>query len=256
MISKKSIISQIIIALLVGLATTLAAFQIPQPTNWVNDFASVLSPQTESRINQQALEFKQKTEVEFAIATFSTIEDWDENTAATKVYETWKIGSKRDEGVLILLAVKERRIKIETGYGAEPYVTDAFSGDVYRDMKGLLPKGSERWDDAMSLAADLILGRIAKEKGVTLSGVPEYSEAIHQPRSIAGVITLIVIFVVLMIVTKGKILEVLLWAIILNGRGGGGGFGGGSRGGGSGGFGGFGGFGGGRSGGGGAGGGF
>ncbi|MDD2331720.1 MAG: hypothetical protein PHI68_03595, partial [Candidatus Cloacimonetes bacterium] len=82
----------------------------------------------------------------------------------------------------------------------------------------------------------------------------EYSETSEESRSVIGWIFIFLVFVILMIVTKGRILEVLLWAMILSGRGGGGGFGGGNRGGG--GFGGFGGFGGGRSGGGGAGGGF
>lgn len=240
--------------LFISFAMTLSAFTIPKPTNWVNDFAGVLSPDTEAKINFQALELKQKTDVEFAIATFTSIEDWDVNTAATKVYENWKIGSKRDEGILVLLAVKERKIKIETGYGAEPYITDAFAGRVFRKMQDLLREGAERWDEALSMAADDILGRIAKEKGIVLSGVPEYSETSEESRSVIGWIFIFLVFVILMIVTKGRILEVLLWAMILSGRGGGGGFGGGNRGGG--GFGGFGGFGGGRSGGGGAGGGF
>jgi len=239
------------------LVVSLFSFNIPQPINWVSDYTGLISEQTKTRLNQAATELKQKTGVEIGIAIFPSIGDWDENYAALKVFETWKIGSKNDEGVLILIAVKERRIKIETGYGAEPYITDAFSGNVYRAMKELLPKGQERWDEAVSTASNLILGRIAKEKNITLTGVPEYQEQSAPVKNIMGVLILIVVFIFLMIVTKGKILEVLIWALILSGRGGGGGFGGmggGSNGGG--GFGGFGGFGGGRSGGGGAGGGF
>ncbi|MDZ4121166.1 MAG: hypothetical protein U1C33_02000, partial [Candidatus Cloacimonadaceae bacterium] len=108
-------------------------------------------------------------------------------------------------------------------------------------------------------ASLMILHRVATEKGVQLTGVPSYRGRVFdegEGSAIPGII-IVVIFIFLVIVTKGRILEVLLWMFILGGRGGGGSCGGGSgRGGSSGGFGGFGGFGGGRSGGGGAGGGF
>lgn len=244
------------IAFLLLFCSLLGAVTYPKPTAYINDFAQIMSPETKNQIEGWAIELKQKTDVELAIAVMPDIGGMDENSYAVDLWKAWKIGNARDEGVLILVAVAERRIKIEVGYGSEAYLTDAYSGDVFRNMRELLPKGSEQWDQALMQGSLMLLDRIAKEKGVQLSGFPTYNQANNNVKnSPIPFIVMAIIFVFLVIVTKGKILEVLLWAIILGGgRGGGGSWGGGSSGGG--GFGGFGGFGGGRSGGGGAGGGF
>jgi uncharacterized protein len=244
---------------------SLAFAKIPAPVGFVNDFAGILMPETRNQLNDWAIELREKTDVDFFIATFPDIGGDDEVSYGVQVYKEWKIGSKRDEGVLLFLAVKERRLRIEVGYGSEGYLPDADNIKVIQTMRSYLKKGSENWDQAFTQGSLMLLSKIAQEKGVTLTGVSAYSQGAangNRKSSGFGVLALIIIFIFLMIVTKGRILEVLLWAFILSGRGGGwgGGNSGGSWGGGSsggfGGFGGFGGGGGGRSGGGGAGGGF
>ncbi|MDD2228591.1 MAG: TPM domain-containing protein [Candidatus Cloacimonetes bacterium] len=250
--------SLILIAFL--LCISLAKAEIPKPVGFVNDFAGLLSEPTRNKINDWAIELREKTGCDLFIATFPDIGGADEVDYGVQVYKAWAIGSKRDEGVLIMLALAERKLRIEVGYGAEGYITDAYSSEVYQTMKSFLAKGSEDWDQAFIQGSLMLFSKFAEEKGVTLSGVSEYSgrSASRSQVSGVGVIGLIILFVILMIVTKGRILEVLIWMFILSGRGGGssgGSWGGGSSGG-FGGFGGFGGGGGGRSGGGGAGGGF
>jgi uncharacterized protein len=241
--------------------------KIPKAEGFVNDFAKLLSEDTRIRINDWAIELREKTGVDFAIATFPEIGNEDEVSFGVRLLAEWGIGSQRDEGVLIFIAQKERRLRIEVGYGAEGYITDAYANQVYQSMASHLARGAEDWDQAFMQGSLMMLSAIAQEKGVTLTGMSAYSQRGRRDDGEASPysgIIMLVIFVILMIVTKGKILNVLLWMLIFSGRGGGGswgggGFGGGSRGGssgGSGGFGGFGGFGGGRSGGGGAGGGF
>jgi len=247
------------------LCITLANAVIPKPIGFVNDFAGVMNDETRNKINDWAIELREKTGCDLFIATFPDIGGANEVEYGVQVYKAWGIGSKRDEGVLLMLALAERKLRIEAGYGAEGYITDAYASEVYQTMKSFLAKGSEDWDQAFIQGSLMLFSKFAQEKGVTLSGVSQYSQrsANNRRSSSAGVIGLIIIFIILMIVTKGKILEVLIWMFIFSGRGGG--FGGGSSGGswggggssgGFGGFGGFGGGGGGRSGGGGAGGGF
>ncbi len=250
-------ILSIIVFFLVSISTLLST-TYPKPTAFVNDFANLLERSKSEQINNWAIELKEKTGVEFAIAILPDIGGKDENTAAVDLFKEWRIGNNKDEGVLILLALNERRIKIEVGYGSEPYITDAFSGQVFRTMRSYLSRGSEDWNAAFTQASLMLLNRIAKEKGVQLTGMPDYKEGRSEDSSPIPILIVIAIVVFLTIVTKGKFLEVLLWIFILSGRGGGrgGGSWGGGRNSGSGGFGGFGGFGGGRSGGGGAGGGF
>lgn len=251
----------LILLLLWALLLPAQEIDIPQSTGFVNDFAGILSPQTRAQINDWAIELREKTGLDYAVATFPNIGGEDEVTFGVKLFEKWGIGSQRDEGVLVFVAVEERKLRIETGYGAEGYITDAYAYKVYQEMASYLQTGSEDWDEAFTQGSLMLLSVIAGEKGVTLTGMSDYSQRQRSGRDEAspfGGLALLVIFVILMIVTKGRILNVLLWILIFS-RGGGGG---GSRGGGgfggssSGGFGGFGGFGGGRSGGGGAGGGF
>ena len=256
----------ILLFCLLVLISGLMAVSIPQATGWVNDFAGVLDTQTKELINDWATELKEKTDVELAIAIFPTFDGEDEKSFATKLIELWKVGNKDDEGVLIVMSVQERRLRIEPGYGSEPYITDAFSGNVYRQMAGMLSKGDEDWNGAFTQGSLLILERIAKEKDVVLTGVSDYSKGgSSQSNKKAGLLLsyIIMFFIFLIMITRGNILVWLLYLFTTSGSGGpggfGGGFGGGSSGGssgGAGGFGGFGGFGGGRSGVGGAGGGF
>ncbi|MFW5627841.1 MAG: TPM domain-containing protein [Candidatus Cloacimonadaceae bacterium] len=245
--------------------------ELPEAHGFVNDFAGILSKETHDMINDWAIELREKSDVEFAIATFENIGGENEVDFGVRLFEHWGIGSQRDEGVLVLLAKEERRIRIEVGYGSEGYITDAFSYRVYNTMRSFLSqKGAEDWDAAFMQGSLMILEQIAKEKEITLTGMSDYAKGLRGKETNNGmglVATIFIIFVFLIIVTRGGILRFLFYSSVFggSGRGGppysGGGFGGGGRSGGfgsgsSGGFGGFGGFGGGRSGGGGAGGGF
>ncbi len=250
----------LILLLLFSLHVQAKDLKIPQAQGFVNDFAGILSAENKAKINDWAIELREKTDVDYVIATFPEIGGEDELSFGVRLYKAWGIGTKRDEGVLVFIAVKERKLRIEVGYGSEGYITDAFSHQVYQQMASYLSRGSEDWDTAFMQGSLMLLSAIAQEKEVTLTGMSDYSQRSQNSSEgspFSGLI-LFVIFVILMIVTRGKI---LLWLMIFSRGGGGGSWGGGSNGGGvgggsSGGFGGFGGFGGGRSGGGGAGGGF
>lgn len=258
------------ILLLVLAVSLFGKLDIPEPIGFVNDFAQVMSEETVIQINDWCIELKEKTDVELAIGTFPSIGTMDEKDFAVKAFEQWKVGNKKDEGILIIMGLKERRIKIEVGYGSEGYITDSYASRVFREMAAMLAKGSEDWDGAFTQGSLMLISEVAKEKGVTITGVSDYSQGKSTKKDDdegggAVMLVFLIIFIFLIIITRGKILG-WLWAwFILSGPGGGGsgGFGGGSSSGGSssssggyGGFGGFGGFGGGRSGGGGAGGGF
>ncbi len=120
---------KLIIFLLI-LAGTLSAVEYPKPNGWINDYASVLSEETKVLLTDLVTELKQKTDTEVAVAILPDLGGEDYFNYAVELFKQWKVGSKNDEGVLILVAVQERKVKIEVGYGAEGYLTDAISGDV------------------------------------------------------------------------------------------------------------------------------
>ena len=248
---KTSLLSVVLLAcLLVGLFFNLSA-SYPRPIGWVNDFSGKLDQQTNRSLLSIITELKEKTGFEIAVAIVPDLQGQEINQYANELYSSWQIGSQNDEGVLILIAVADRWVRIETGYGAEGFIPDGLAGEI-RD-RYLVPFLSRNdYNQAVLSGVVIIADLVAREKGVTLTGTAQFSNVRDENGdSAVGAVVFFLFFVFLMIVTKGRILP---WLLIfgLSGRGSyrGGSFGGGySRGGG---FGGFGGFGGGSSGGGGA----
>lgn len=229
--------------------STIQAVNYPQSRGWVNDFADRLSRQTQVTLLNIITEVKEKTGFEIAVAIVPNLQNEDINQYANNLYQRWGIGSQNDEGVLILIAVEERWVRIETGYGAEGFIPDGRAGEI-RDtyLIPLLSRGD--YNQAVIYGVSAIASLVAQEKNVELTGIAGFERMRHgdEASPFAGLIVL-AFFIFLMIVTKGRILP-WLFIFSMSGRGfGGGSFSGSSRGGG---FGGFGGFGGGASGGGGA----
>lgn len=248
----------IIIALAFQAGHSVAAEPaFPRPTGAVNDFANVISQEQRAAMEGLAREVLQKTGTAVVVVTVPTVGDRVVDDYATRLYETWGIGKKgEDKGVLILLAMKERRVRIETGYGVEGILPDGVVGEIIRLQvipslkqgdygRGLL--------NAMTSVSDII----ARDAGVTLTGRPQLQPQPARPTGGTPVspLTLILLAVVVMLMLFTRTGRQIMALLFLSSLGGGGrSYGGGSSGGFGGFSGGFGGFGGGMSGGGGAGG--
>jgi uncharacterized protein len=224
----------------------------PKPRGAVNDFASLIPEREERMMENICREVLQKTGTAIVIATVDTVGDSDYETYANELYANWGIGKKgEDKGVLIFLTKKERKIRIETGYGVEGILPDGLVGQIRDDYivpslkKGDYGKGLLNGTIALSQI-------IARDAGVQITGKSSYAPR-SRPRkaSLGSRLFSLLFFIILFFVF---IRNPFLLPFLFLGMGGrGGGLGGGSFGGFSGGFGGFGG---GLSGGGGAGGGF
>lgn len=231
----------------------LCAQKFPEPVGAVNDFANVIPQNYQNQIEAIAREVWQKTNTAIVDVTIPTLEDYDLEEYATRLYEKWGIGkAKEDKGVLILNAIQERKVRIEAGYGVEGILPDGKVGGIIDDyMIPLLKRGD--YGQAHLNAVIVIAQIIAEDAGVQLTGrMNEPQRGAERSRgSGIGKLFSILFVIFLIIITRGRIIP---WLIIGSMTGGGrgrddwGGFGG--RGGGFGG--GFGGFGGGMSGGGGA----
>ena len=257
--------------LLTVLAPFLAAEKISdiQPTGYVIDLANVIQPETGAKITAMATELRQKTGDQIAVVTVNSLEDETKEQYAVDLYKHLGIGSKKsNEGVLLLVAPKQRQYKIEVGYGLEPVINDARAGDIGRSMVPDLRAGD--YSAAILGAMTQIAQLIAADKGVQLTGLPNRPRAPARPQ-LPWWVVFLGIFILFSIIralirrggggprsglrSRGMGVPPVIFMPPLGGWGGGGGFGGSSGGfGGFGGGGGFGGFGGGLSGGGGAGG--
>jgi uncharacterized protein len=242
----------IIIALLhCFLLTSAGAQKFPKPRGAINDYAEVITPQYERPLDLLAREVLQKTGTSVVVVTLKSIEGNDPADYANRLYEAWGIGKKgQDKGVLILLALTERKVQIETGYGVEGILPDGLVGEILDTyVVPYLKKGN--YNKGLSNALVAVSSVIAKDAGISLTGSspPYQTKKKMQKKPRINLFSLILFFIVLTLVLgtrRGRtILPFILLMLLAGGRGGGGSFGG---------FGGgFGGFGGGLSGGGGAG---
>ncbi len=165
----------VLLALLLSgaaLAATSSAGQpqIPQPQGYVNDFAKVLDAQAIDRLSALSTSLEQATGDEMVFMIMPTIAPYDDFTYGMAVYDAWKIGKKgKDNGLLILLALKEHRIRIITGYGLEGVLPDGKLGR-YRDqyLTPYLKQG--QIGQGLYNIGLVIAQTLAKDKKVQLSG--------------------------------------------------------------------------------------
>jgi len=113
-------------------ATTSFALEIPQhPVGYINDYAKLLSPQTISNLDTQLQQFEKETSNQIVVAIFPSLEQESLEDFSVRLEQQWKIGQKgKDNGVLLIMFVKEHKIRIEVGYGLEGAIPDALAGNI------------------------------------------------------------------------------------------------------------------------------
>lgn len=239
-------------ALLLSLCPTAAAETFPKPTGAVNDFAGLIPAEYKNRMESLAGEVLEKTGTAVVVAAVETIGDTDPSDYANRLYQAWGIGKKgEDKGVLIFLAAKERQIRIETGYGVEGIIPDGLAGEILdRHAIPYFRQGDYGRGFYETMAS--VSSVVAKEAGVTLTGVPRTETRSVRTEGRLGIFQLVLLLAAVFFLLgtrQGRALLPWILLLMMSGGGdrrGGGGFGGFGGGG-------FGGFGGGSSGGGGAG---
>jgi uncharacterized protein len=259
--------SAIVAALAFAATAALAADPLPALTEPVNDFAHVVDADSAAKMEQMIRALQAKTGDVVVVVTVPTVKPYaDAQEYANKLFlnQGRGIGEKgKDNGVLILLALAERRVQIEVGYGLEQWITDGFSGETSREV--MAPEfRNGRYGPGLLAGTERIIGRIAQGRNVSLDGVRVPTPLRRAPESTPLPFSAIIFaFIVLLVISRlgGGRRSRRYWGgpwsgwssgVGPFGGGWGGGFGGGGGGFGGGG-GGFGGFGGGRSGGGGGG---
>ena len=260
-------------AAVLALATLASAQPIPALTKPVNDFADVIDAASEQELERRIIALKNASGDVVIVATVRTFRPYatiDEYTV--KMFENGGrgIGEKgKDNGLLIVVAVEDRKVKIETGYDIEGLISDGFAGQTIRETIAPAFRAGQ-YGPGLIAGATRLITRIAEQRGATLQNVPAAPEvsarpAVPRPRNFTPALFLIIL---LLLLTRRRRRRRRYWGGGpwsgwnsgvgpfgggFGGFGGGfGGFSGGGFGGGGGVGGGFGGFSGGRSGGGGA----
>lgn len=244
--------------LVFALAGPAQAQSFPKLTGRVVDAANLLDPAQEAQLTARLATLEKESGRQLVVATIPDLGDYDIADYGYRLGRTWAIGSKdKDDGVLLIVAPKERKVRIEVGYGLEGVLTDALSSRIIRndivprfkanDYPGGIIAGTQ------SLATLLALPPEEARKQAAAAEA-EQQNTRSDSGGIPFVFILFLLFFVLpMFFRRGRgrrrygdsALPVILWGSMLGGGGrssgwggGGGGFGGGGFGGGGGSFGG------------------
>ena len=111
-----------------------SAQTFPKATGRVNDFANVIDPATEAEIDRQLDQLEKQTSAEIAVATIRSLEGLSSTDYANRLFKQWGVGqAKLDNGVLVVIAIDDRDMAIEVGYGLEGVLPDGLAGQVIRE---------------------------------------------------------------------------------------------------------------------------
>ena len=241
---------------------------LPAPSGFVDDFAGVIDAPNRERLETICQNFRDRTQIDVAVVTLDSLQGRSIEDVGLQIGREWHVGAGQDkDGVVLLLAVQDRRSRIEVSRHLEDEITDAASGSILRKARPMFANGS--YGAGLEVMTESVLATIADKRGITIDGIDRQMAYRGQPRTQSGsswVSRIIFLGILVALIAafargggggyggrrrRGGISPWLLLGLFSGGRGGGwgggsgGGWGGGSDGGGWGGFGGGGDFGGG-----------
>ena len=165
----------LVVAAWLVLATSASAQPPPALTGAVNDFAGVIDPGNEAAITRLSDALQRATGDVLIVATVQTFKpDADIKTFAVKMFENVGKGvgeRSRDNGMLVLLAVDDRQVWIEVGYGLEEHITDGFAGETSRETMVPLFRNGD-YGGGLLAGSERLASRIAERKGASLGDTP------------------------------------------------------------------------------------
>jgi len=108
---------------------------VPALQGRVNDYANLISPDQKQRIEAQLAQFEQQTGNQVVVLTIPTLNGEDIEGYANRVARAWALGQKgKDNGVLLVVAHQDRRMRVEVGYGLEPVLTDLQTSVIQNEV--------------------------------------------------------------------------------------------------------------------------
>ena len=130
--AKKSFL---MVCFVIVAAIAFAVPNYPKPVGYVNDFANIMSAETKQQTETRLRDYREKTSIEVAVVTVLSLEGETVEDYTLGLAQSWGVGDKKkDNGVVLLVAPNERKMRIEVGYGMESDLTDVQSGRIIRDI--------------------------------------------------------------------------------------------------------------------------
>src|SRR5262245_12481825 len=164
----------VIVTYLLAVAPVQAQPLPPELTQPVNGFAHAIDDASARQMESLIRSLQQATGDVVVVATVDTIAPYANiDEYAVKMFENHGrgIGERgRDNGLLIVMAIKDRMVRVEVGYELEAFITDGFAGETRRDVMAPSFRRGE-YGEGLLAGTQRIVGRIAEGRNVTLQGV-------------------------------------------------------------------------------------
>ena len=147
---------------------------VPDPGTYVVDVAGIIDPGIERQLEGWLRELEQKTTAQVKVLTVQSTQGEPFFSFVQRHADAWKLGRKgKDNGALIALALKERKVRIHTGYGLEGALPDSWAGSASRAVASQFFKQGQYSQGLFQLAV-VTANQVADSQRVKLTGVPQY----------------------------------------------------------------------------------
>ena len=166
--------------------------EVPPLSARVNDYANLLTYTVEEEVEARLRDHEERTSNQVVVLTINSLEGTAIEDFSLQTVEAWKLGQEnRENGVLFLVAADDRKLRIEVGYGLEPYLTDATSGRIIREV--IVPHfRANDYEQGIVAGTNAILAQI--------EGIEDFSEPVSAREdgpgfSVMGILLAIVSFI-------------------------------------------------------------
>jgi uncharacterized membrane protein YgcG len=153
----------LLILILSLISITTFAKEIPPLSKTINDYTQSISQEDQNKIDTEIRDYFKKSTNQIGVLLVNTLDDETLSSYATKVFEKWKLGDlKKDNGVLLLYSIQDRKLRIEVGQGLEGDLTDVESKRIISSLTPLLK--SKQYGAAILKEIDSIKNTIEKNQ--------------------------------------------------------------------------------------------
>src|SRR5262245_27857624 len=185
----RSLVPQLAI-LICALVLTAPAQRSSYPSyvGHVNDFANVIDPQTKQQLETILSNFEKITGTQIAAVIVQSMDGRPVEDYANELYRTWGIGAKsgenKDKGALLIVALQDRKTRLEVGYGLEGDLPDGLAGEIIRRMRPELQQGRD--SEAMTTGVRTLLDTLAEKWNINIAGIEDRRYAYRPPAQVGS----------------------------------------------------------------------
>lgn len=167
---------------------------VPTLTSPVIDETGVLSPGFQNQVRKLLIELNQTTGIQFQIYFFNELEDENIESYSIKVTDAWKLGSKnQDKGLLFILSLRDRKMRLEVGQGLEGELTDLYSKRI---LDSLRPHLKEANYEGATLA---LIDRVLKILNINIESLKNIDTKPVKKNQVTGKGSILIFFIFLLL---------------------------------------------------------